>query len=220
MKKKFDVETFITHILKIFKKHLEIDKKQDAILRYSLRLLISSILAYAFALLPALFFGTFKHVLITMLTFSTLRVFSGGAHCSCMLNCIASGAVFANILGLITKNIILNINKSIILTIITFTFLYSLWSIGKFAPADTPGKPITTKAKKQKLKKMSLIVLCIWCFLCLICFILFDKYIIFILASTFGILWQSFTLTNTGYKFYNIFDKILHIFFKEGDFPC
>ncbi|RKD23681.1 accessory gene regulator B [Caminicella sporogenes DSM 14501] len=218
MKKKFDVETFITHILKIFKKHLEIDKKQDAILRYSLRLLISSILAYAFALLPALFFGTFKHVLITMLTFSTLRVFSGGAHCSCMLNCAITGSILANILGLLNKYIILDKNN--MLNLIIFTFFFSLWSIGKFAPADTPGKPITTKTKRQKLKKMSLIILCIWCFLCLIWFIHFDKPIIFIYASTFGILWQSFTLTNTGYKFYNVFDKILHIFFKEGDLSC
>lgn len=214
-KKLFDVEDLITKILNIYKKQLSIDDGTEAILRYSIRLVISTMLSYSLALLLALLFGTFYYVLFIMLTFSTLRVFSGGAHCSNMGNCATYGAVVANILGLVAqKN---QLTKVFMLTMIIIAFVFSLWAISKYAPADTPGKPITTKLKKERLRKKSLIVVCVWFLGCVLWYTYFSEVKTIVYASTIGILWQSFTLTKTGYKFCHVFDNILDFIFNKKE---
>ncbi|SCZ03320.1 accessory gene regulator ArgB-like protein [Alkaliphilus peptidifermentans] len=213
MNKAFTIDYYINKVLDFFKGYMDIDKKQNAVLSYAIRLVINSIIAYSMALIPALIFGNFNNVLIITLTFAALRVFSGGAHNSSILNCSINGAIISNILGFLPKYLVLN--KSIMFSIIIFTFLFSLWAIGKYAPADTPSKPITTKAKRQVLRRNSFVVVCIWCFISIVWFIKASHVTTYIYASTLGILWQSFTVTTSGYKLYSVADKALLYFRRE-----
>ncbi len=213
------IDSLINNLLNFFKKKIDIDNKQEVIIIYALRLVINSIIAYTLSLIPALVFGTFKNVLIISLSFAALRTFSGGAHSSSIQNCSINGAIISNILGLMTKHLVLS--KESMFTLILFTFLFSLWAIGKFAPADTPSKPIATNAKKETLRKNSFIVLCLWALSSIVWFMRFPHVSLYIYASTIGILWQSFTLTKTGYKLYRILDntlnKLFNIFQKKED---
>lgn len=212
------IDNVINCSLSFFKNHMDIDKRQESILTYGIRLVINSIIAFTLAFIPALIFGTFRYVLIITISFAALRVFSGGAHNSSIQNCSLNGAIISNILGLISKY--LTLNKEIMFTLILVTFFFSLWAIGKFAPADTPSKPITTKAKKQVLRRNSFLVLSLWTLLSLVWFMNFSQVNAYIYASTVGILWQSFTLTKSGYRLYDNLDYILirvSNFFKKGD---
>ena len=195
-------------ILGLIKNNATIDDKQTVILTYGLGLVINNIIAFAIALIPALLLGNLYHVAIILLTVSALRSFSGGAHNSNIINCAVNGAVISNLLGLLMRFLILN--RAALYSFIIATFFFSLWAIGKYAPADTPSKPIVTVVKKHLLKRNSYIVLAAWCFICIYWFLRIPQVSTFIYASTLGILWQSFTLTRAGYKLYDGIDKGLN----------
>ncbi|SHK34321.1 accessory gene regulator ArgB-like protein [Paramaledivibacter caminithermalis] len=207
--KKFNVDGVANNLINYFRRNLEIDKDQEAILKYSIHLVISAIFSLGFALFAALLLGIFPNVLIIILTNAILRTFSGGAHSSSMLGCTIYGTVLMNILGIITKYT--HPNKGILAIIIFIVFIFSILIINKYAPADTPGKPITTKVKKQKLRKLSFSALFIWFGLCVLWYVGAIKSHMMIYASTLGVLWQCFSLTDWGYALLNRFDKSLHM---------
>lgn len=214
------MEKLVNKILILYKNHLGIDSRQEAILRYSLKLLISSIEGYILALFIAWSLDLFSYVLIVMITVSTLRVFSGGAHCSSAINCIIYGAITMNVLGGLGK--IMEFPKIVEVLLISLVFLYSLWAVKKYAPADTPGKPISTKLQKDKLRKRSIFIVCIWAVLLLgLTFSYKGQVRVLTYASSIGILWQSFTLTNMGYKLCHVLDKLISkILMGKGEMSC
>ncbi|WP_202709419.1 accessory gene regulator ArgB-like protein [Sporosalibacterium faouarense] len=211
------IETLITKIISLYEKHLDIDKSQISIVKYSLRLVISTIIGYLLALVCAYFLGTFSYVLTIMITISIYRSFSGGAHCSSMINCAVYGMIIINLLGLLVSKTILP-NQGIILVLCFLAFLFAIWTINKYAPADTPGKPIESKVKKVKLRKRSFLIICIWYGSTIAWHFIFKEMHQIIYISAIGIIWQSFTLTPIGYKFCHIWDMALNkIFFIKGD---
>lgn len=201
------MEKMVNRILLNYKKHLSIDENKEAILRYSLHLVISSITGFGLALLIAWLLGIFTYVLVIMVMVALLRTFSGGAHCSSAVNCTVFGAIMMNLLGLFVKYFPLN--RELGFTSMLLTFLFSLWAICIYAPADTPGKPITTKVKREKLRKRSLITICIWYAVVLGWFSVTDQFNLMMNLTFIGVLWQSFTLTKSGYHFCHLADKIL-----------
>ncbi|MCG8540875.1 MAG: accessory gene regulator B family protein [Clostridia bacterium] len=205
--KKFNVDNLIESILNYFKKHLEIEEDQEAILRYSMQVSISFIANMAMALLVALILGIFPNVLFIMLTISILRSFSGGGHSKTMFGCSIYGTIIMNILGMITKYTYPT--KDVLSVLILLTFMFSVWSLHKYAPADTPGKPITTKVKRKKLKTLSFLSLFIWCTICVLWYTGLTNNFMLIYTSTLGILWQSFSLTDWGYALLHHMDRAL-----------
>ncbi|QXM07195.1 accessory gene regulator ArgB-like protein [Crassaminicella indica] len=202
------MEKCIGRILEVYKNYLGIDDNQEAILRYSLYLMMSAILGYFLALAAAWLLGTFSYVFVIMITISILRSSSGGAHCESMWNCAIFGMVVSNALGLLIKVIVPT--KEITLSILVFVFLFGLWSINKYAPADTPQKPINTFEKREKLKRRSLVILVVWCFLNIGYYIIFKRGHSMVIASSLGVLWQCFSITKVGYKLWHKSDCLLN----------
>ena len=203
------MDKLIVNLMNTYKSTLSITEDQEAILQYALRLVFGSCLSYFWALAIALLLGNLPQVLIIMVTISILRIFSGGAHCSTMRNCIIYGTVLTNILGIITKTILLS--KAAVLLLAFSVMLFSLWAINKYAPADTPGKPIHTTQTRGKLKSRSFAVVFLWIFLATIIYAFSSIDYMVIYTSTVGILWQSVSLTRAGYKFCSIADNVLNI---------
>lgn len=201
------VDRSIDCILNIYKKNTDISDDQQAVLKYSIRLLISSILSFTMTLGLALILGTFPSVLVIIITVSLYRAFSGGAHCSSMGNCAIYGALTLNTIGLMTK--LFKPTTSAMISMIACTFIFSLWAAVKYAPADTPGKPISTKVKRQKLKKMSVMVICIWVLGGIGWYANSKTVNVLIFSSTAAVMWQSFTLTAFGYKFCHTLDSVI-----------
>lgn len=204
---KFGIEEIIDGVINYFKKNVDVDENQEAILRYSMLLVISGILSIGFALLAASLLGVFPYVLAILITTSIFRIFSGGAHSEGMVSCAIYGAVIMNILGMVVKYT--HPEKRLIAIILFFIFMFSIWSINKYAPADTPEKPITTKVKRDKLRKLSFSALFIWCLMCILWYTGFIKGYQLVFSSALGLLWQSFSLTDWGYALMHYMDKTL-----------
>lgn len=214
--RKFSVDDFATSVIDSFKKNLDVDANQEAILRFSIHVITSAIFSLGLALVVGLLLGTFTNVLIIALTTAIFRSFSGGAHSSTMFGCAIYGTAIMNTLGIIAKYT--HPDKGILSIIILITFLFAFWSINKYAPADTPGKPITTKVKRQKLRKLSFLTLFIWCGICITWYTGFTKFYVLVYSSALGVLWQSFSLTDWGYALLHHLDRALQMIKKkEGE---
>lgn len=212
---KHRINKFIELSISYIKNNLDIDKRQEAILRYSMQLVISGVFSLGSALLLAVFLGVVPSVFIILITSAVFRTFSGGAHSSTMFGCAIYGTVIMNTLGLITKYT--NPSKSFLGVMLLIIFIFSLWSFYKYAPADTPGKPITTKVKREKLRRLSFFTLFIWCTVCLLWYTGLVKNYTMIYASALGLLWQSFSLTNWGYVVLRYMDRVLQRINKKEE---
>lgn len=209
-------KSLVDNTINYFKKNTEIDKNQEAILRFAIEVVISFVISLGLALLVALLLGVFPNVLIIMLTTSILRSFSGGSHSETMFGCAIYGAIIMNVFGLLTKYT--QPSRGFLSIFILLILIFSTWSIYKYAPADTPEKPITTKVKRHKLRKLSFATLFIWCILCLLWYTGLMKNLTIVYASSLGVLWQSFSLTHWGYALLYHMDKILRMINKkEGE---
>lgn len=203
----------IDKIISYLKKNTEIDENQEAILRFSIEVVISFVVSLGLALLVSLFLGIFPNVLLIMLTTSILRSFSGGAHSATMFGCAIYGTIIMNGLGLITKYT--QPSKGFLSIFVLLVLIFSTWSLYKYAPADTPGKPITTKVKRKKLRKLSFATLFIWYILCLLWYTGLVENLTMVYASAIGVLWQSFSLTDWGYISLHHMDKALRMINKK-----
>jgi accessory gene regulator B len=86
--------------------------------------------------------------------------------------------------------------------LIIVTFVTGLYIIVRYAPKDTPNKPVTDPIKIRKYKKLSLAYLFIW-FIAVIVLAIF-KLNLYILSLCFGILLELFTISPTGHRFFDI----------------
>ena len=183
------------------KNELKLSEDKLEIVTFGYRLLIYSILGYSFIVLVALLFGTLGATLTAAITASLFRIFSGGAHASTQKRCTIIGAVIFNLIGL-TATICYN---SISLYLINLLFwiiaIVALITFVLYAPADTPGKPITTKVQRDKLKKISIALLVIWIVLSKFVFKgETNTYKLYLLSSTLGLAWQSVSLWPSTYR--------------------
>ncbi|WP_053955522.1 accessory gene regulator ArgB-like protein [Inediibacterium massiliense] len=197
----------IEKLLAFYQHNVGIDKDQEAILRYGLYIFISGMISYAMALIAGYFLGIFGNVLVMMIIVSILRSSSGGAHCESMFNCALFGAIVTNLLGWIAQEIPLT--GKMVFSICSIVFLFGIWAIGKYAPADTPQKPITSPEKRYILKRKSLIYMALWYMGVGMYFLLFQKLHVFMIATAFGVLIQCMSITDLGYKIWHRGDFLI-----------
>lgn len=187
------------------KKELDLSDNKIEVITFGYRLFAYSVMGYILIIVSSSILGIVQPTLVAAITASVFKAFSGGVHASSQKRCVIIGAIIFNLLGLITTVFIIHISWSLLKWISATVFLLTLITFIIYAPADSPGKPITTKVKINKLKRLSIGLLIIWGILTYFAF----KGIINIdvqdvLASTLGLAWQGMSLWPITYKL-NIF---------------
>ena len=179
--------------LKIRTQMPEIDDERAEVINYGLQLMIGEIPKTLIILLIAYLLGVFKLSLLVLLIVTPYRAVSGGAHFTTHIACILATSLFYVGNALISQHLVLN--KSIQYILIATTFVFAVYAITRYAPADTVAVPILRK-KERKIKKiLSYIVMSIM----LIVSLLINNTIIsnILLIATFL---QTFALTRVMYK--------------------
>lgn len=183
------------------KNELKLSEDKLEIVTFGYRLFIYSILGYSFIVVLALLFGTLGASLTAAITASLFRIFSGGAHASTQKRCTIIGAVIFNLIGLTATICYNSISLYLINLLFWITAIVALITFILYAPADTPGKPITTKVQRDKLKKISIALLVIWIVLSKFVFKgETNTYKLYLLSSTLGLAWQSVSLWPSTYQ--------------------
>ena len=171
----------------------EIDDERAEVINYGLQLMIGEIPKTLLILLIAYLLGVFKLSLLVLLIVTPYRMVSGGAHFTTHIECITATTLFYVGNALLSKQLVLNKPVQIILTIITFVF--GMYAITRYAPADTVAVPILRKKERKTKKILSYLIMSAM----LIASVLIKNTVIsnVLLIATFL---QTLTLTRLVYK--------------------
>lgn len=195
-------------------KALKLNKDQQEIIAYGAFNLIQTAWCILLVLLFGAIFNVTVKAFIISFIISILRKYSGGAHASSPNRCALIGAFMSVGLALITNYINSYINFQVVISIGIITFILAYYAIHRYAPVDSPAKPIVKEATRQKMKKKSFFVLNI---LVTIVIVFLSSYLIFkaefllpIMSCIYaGVLCQVITLTPKGYLVLSKIDILL-----------
>ncbi|MEL7563753.1 MAG: accessory gene regulator B family protein [Dehalobacterium sp.] len=195
---------------------METGKDQEVLL-FGLRLLLSYIIGFFLIIIISYLLGIHYYTLTAAITASILRVFSGGTHASSQSRCCLLGILIFIPMGFIAK--IFSPRESLLVLLILGILIYGLFAINKYAPAATPGKPISSQIQRNILRKYSFVVLILWGILCLSC-LAFSKNLLLktlIFSTALGMFWQLTSLTPFGYTMIKIIDSCLNLILHKKE---
>lgn len=162
---------------------------------YALHLLLFNSLVVIATVLVSIILGTFPTVIIALISSGSLRIFTGGYHCSSPMVCLIISVGLMNFYGQAAVHLANRISLSDILVFLFITMTFSLCFILKNAPVETPNKPIKVERRKELKNKGFRI----WLFWFITIFLLsiynIDIYKEFLLAIGLGILNQTFSIS-------------------------
>jgi accessory gene regulator B len=177
--------------------------RPQAVMAYGLEIIIGALVKLAcFVALP-LALGILPQVAAAFLAGSAFRLAAGGAHCTAFYRCLASSLAVFCCLGFLARY--LGSYSLPVKTIVAGTAMLSLLIALRLAPADTPAKPITNPVYRKRLKMISLAVITTYTMVMLSAPLPAG----IVLAASFGLLAQVFTITPVGYRFIDVVDRLL-----------
>lgn len=179
------------------------------VLLYGLKVIFNVILAYGLLISLAIVLKI-PHVIITALTYSSLRVVTGGAHASTSARCITIGTVIFLVLGYLTQIFLLDPQ-----IYFSTNFLVAIYSIGIlliaiYAPLKIAGRTYTKK-RVSKLRALSAVHLTVWLGIMLWFLQSFDSSLsqLVVTSSAIGLAWQLITITPVGAKFIVSLERLI-----------
>lgn len=156
------------------------DKIPFEIYVYGFELLVSSIIETGALILIGGLIGKFVETILFIISFSSIRFFSGGYHANSYLKCFVV-TMISYILILLMTNILSELSYSIIVLIALMIFVLSLILFIKICPVYSNGKTIFNPTMQ---KKLSVIALCINIILSVALFSIHQNYMLIIVLLT------------------------------------
>jgi accessory gene regulator B len=182
---------------------LTLENKKIPIVAYGLEVLMGGLFKLIIFTLISTLFGVFTQFLVAYLAGAALRLPSGGVHCSAYYRCLLTTLFIYTAISFIAVSF-----SSYPLpydTILYITLFLTLFLFMKLSPVDVAEKPIRSPLRRKRLKLIS----------CLVVLLFFPVHyfwqpendILLVIIAT--ALFQNFTLTAAGKKFFNFLDNYI-----------
>jgi len=187
-----------------FKLNLELDEDKTEVVEYALITL--GVMAATFILLLIFcgLLGVVAEGLVAIGGIGLLRMATGGAHLTSPWRCIFLSALVPAGFGLLAKHTAGLINSATAVGILAVAFGIGMALIFKYAPADVPEKPIKPE-RRGIYRKIGLGLAVLWALVTATLLYYGAKSLFF--AAILGFLWQMFSLTPVGYRFYHYLSR-------------
>lgn len=167
-------------------------KQQMATIKYGLEGIYITITKTLIIFMIALYLNLFIELIILMLFYNLLRMFSFGLHANNSTLClIASSTLFIGTTYLSTV-ITINLQIKLTLAIVSILLLY------KYSPADTIKRPIINIKRRNNYKFISTITAIICSYI-----MIFTSNLLIANTILFSLIIQSFLVTPLAYKIFN-----------------
>lgn len=181
---------------------LEYDKEKEAVVAYGLIAMIQVAVTVLLVLLLAILIGAPIEAMIICFSVSILRKYSGGVHAESAELCTFISILYCTGAAYLSKKLLLGIYSPIpMLAAVIAIYGLSYLIVYKYAPVDSPNKPIHTDKKRKRMRRGSFIILSVYLSLSIVFFVLgyeFKMLNSFGISLLFGVSWQVFTLTPLG----------------------
>ncbi|NLT39915.1 MAG: accessory gene regulator B family protein [Clostridiales bacterium] len=192
---------------------LNYDEEKEAVIAYGLVAAIQILTTILLVFLLGLILGAMIEALIVCFSASILRKYSGGAHAGTAEICTVFSSIFCACAGLVSKKLLTGIYSSPVMAVVLIViFCLSFIAVYKFAPVDSPNKPIRTEKKKKAMRKGSCVILVAYAVISAVMFFFGERngaLKSYLISMLFGIAWQIFTLTRLGALFIEKMNKLL-----------
>ena len=144
---------------KIQKEMPDVDDERAEVINYGLQLIIGEIPKIIIIFVFAYILGVFQLTVLSFLFIMPYRMVSGGTHLHSHIGCILATSLFYIGNAFISRYILLESNIKYLLVFVIWIF--SLWMIKLYAPADTQSVPILRKKERKIKQKLSYIFMTI-----------------------------------------------------------
>lgn len=193
------VDMFCNLIMNRIKKEMpEIDDEREEIINYGLQMIIGEVPKLIIMLVIAQLLKVLDLTIIAYFSLLPYKYYVGGVHAKSHIACMVSTPLIYSGNALISKRILyIPFIYKIIITIAIWIF--SIYVITKYAPADTENVPILRKKERKFKKRMSYIIMSIT----LIIALLIHNNIVISNILIFGCFITSILITRPIYKLYN-----------------
>ncbi len=175
---------------------------RKAVYYYGFYILIGSLVKTSILLLVSALLGVLIPAFIIVIVFGTLRLFAGGYHFDTYGRCLFTSMGLNILAALISQYTHQWWNIFQLILFFTIVSLISLYALIKYAPKDTPTKPITEPEAIKKYKKLSVVCLVICMLVCIILIAFNMK--MYVISICFGLLLEIFSVTPIGHSFFSL----------------
>lgn len=173
--------------------------EKRAVYYYGFQIVIGGIFKFILLFISAAILGILKETAVLLLVFASLRTVAGGYHMDKYGRCMVTSLVIMLAGGLLTKYTHASWSREALAILTLAVFLPGLYTMIKWAPSDTPNKPITKPERRRRLKIISIIHLSLW-FVITLALIALELSMV-ALAGCLGIMLGAFVVAPAGYAF-------------------
>lgn len=193
---------------------LNYDSEKSAVISYGIFAVIQILASLALVTLFGLLLGIVYEALIVSFSISILRQYSGGVHATKPSICLIIGTIATITVAVISHYLTHAIDTTIIILANLVFIALTYYFVIKYAPVDSPEKPIKTSEKRKRMKKISLIVLSVYLLIIILLVILANVhnkpiYLEYSLCISLATLWQCFNLTKKGHRLLRKVDSVI-----------
>lgn len=195
------IDTLAYKLAQSLTKELNHTHEKKRVYYYGLQVIIGGAFKGILLVLLTLLLGIFYSTFSVLFFFALLRVFAGGYHMDSYIRCMITSFLIFILLGLIVEHTYIYWNSVALVGLTILTFAAALISSIKWAPADTPYKPITNPRKIKNLKVLSIIMVLIWVAAEIL--LILTRQNFYVLAGCSGVLMAAFIISPAGYGFFD-----------------
>lgn len=195
---------------------LDMDKNHEEVIAYGAFNIIQTVWSILLIIILGWVFDVALEALIISFVGATLRKYSGGAHATSPNRCAMIGAIIFVGIAVFVEKMLLYMNTIQIIILITLSFIFTYYTIYKYAPVDTPTKPIKKQEKIQLLRKGALRTIYISLTIVIVLVVFFyqqgnEAILKYAVCISMGLMWQALTLVFLGHFIINRLDSFLKI---------
>jgi accessory gene regulator B len=169
---------------------------------FSFQIIFGGVIKNIVLLSLAILLGVLLPALVSAAVFAAIRMLAGGYHMDTYGKCLLV-SIFMFMLAALTAQYTYQYwNYTSLAVLIAITLVYGLYTMIRYAPKDTPHKPITDSREIKKFKVLS--ILCLVVLIISASILAYFNLNIFALAICFGSILELFTVTPLGNNFFDM----------------
>lgn len=195
------METWVRRLANKVAQSLGYDAEKESVIAYGLIAIVQVVLTVALALAAGLLIHAPAEAMIVCFSVSILRRFSGGAHADSLGLCTGITVVVCTLFAFLATRLAIY-TTPLILTLITLAvYAFAYASIHRYAPVDSPNKPIRTEQKRLRMRRACYRIIAAYALLqslLIIASLWYPAFRSLAISLILGVAWQAFTLTNAG----------------------
>jgi accessory gene regulator B len=130
-------------LAKMLSNNLNESHQKRYVYYFGLQLLIGTIVKMVILIVMSLVLGIFNGTMMSMAFFATLRTIIGGYHMDTYGKCLMASALMYLVAGAVIEYTINLWDTTGLIIFSLISLIIILYSVYKWAPVDTPNKPIT-----------------------------------------------------------------------------